>query len=423
MACEWWGVLEQHVRDKLGTGPDDRPPGFSGYVRLMRDEFVKKCFVADSGAIPDSERFVYYVPCTIAHPELCAALHRDILPKIKQVNKSLAYQLRNARSGDFYCLRFTGHDFQVVTFFAVGYRRGANPKLAILMPSMFDESSLLLQINEEELGEACVNSTLVDLTLLGRVMTKAGNVVDEIYVSEAPIDIARIADSANAVYLSDQWRSEMALAERIVYPVPASQATKPDAHAKRMKDGLHSVQESAGSETKKKNDADKCLMLMPSAPDADGEIEEFSDASSAGGHAMSETESIPEAGPSFAGPPAIVPGPDDGGILASDGNGPFPFGPWSISVIRFGGVQIGWGANCHCHFNEHGPFIDCKKTFNFASNTVAHTRCLAKQWLLMGVGIPRVGPEVRSQHVLKIRRQDVPLIDEADLDQQAAALL
>ena len=99
-----------------------------------------------------------------------------------------------------------------------------------------------------------------------------------------------------------------------------------------------------------------------------------------------------------------------------------PWGPWSISEVWSGDVHVGWGANCCRHRNswEGNP---CKRSFRWAGYTEEQTRCQAKQWLLMGVGIRSQLRNGKQKHLSDIKREDIPLLPEAELDARAAALL
>ena len=96
-----------------------------------------------------------------------------------------------------------------------------------------------------------------------------------------------------------------------------------------------------------------------------------------------------------------------------------PFGTWTLSEVwnTKENVQIGWNANCNRHFDSTGR--PCRKTITFANDSPDHCRCLAKQWLLMGVAIRCGHPCGRQKHVLEIRREDIVLRDEAELDAEA----
>ena len=79
------------------------------------------------------------------------------------------------------------------------------------------------------------------------------------------------------------------------------------------------------------------------------------------------------------------------------------------------------GFQFNCHKNDHDP-LQCKRAFTFSSNTFDETRCIAKKWLLMGVDIAASEPDARDQHLRHIARGDIPIVDEAMLDAEAASL-
>ena len=99
-----------------------------------------------------------------------------------------------------------------------------------------------------------------------------------------------------------------------------------------------------------------------------------------------------------------------------------PWGPYELASVWKGGVQIGWGGACACHSNTWQPDIACKKQLTFAANTSDDTRCLVKQWLLLGITIPRDAWNGQYRHVRSIKRVDIALRPEDELDAEAAAL-
>jgi hypothetical protein len=99
-----------------------------------------------------------------------------------------------------------------------------------------------------------------------------------------------------------------------------------------------------------------------------------------------------------------------------------PFGPWSISELWPGGVFSGYGANCYRHRNCWQN-ASCKRQFRFAGNTPDETRCIAKQWLLMGLPIRCDLRNGKHQHMDAVARSAIPILPEAELDRRAAALL
>ena len=101
---------------------------------------------------------------------------------------------------------------------------------------------------------------------------------------------------------------------------------------------------------------------------------------------------------------------------------PWGAGRWTLSEVwnTQENVQIGWNANCNRHFDSTGR--PCRKTITFVNDTPDQCRCLAKQWLLMGAKIKCGDPAGRRKHVRDIKREDIVLRDEAELDAMAAAL-
>jgi hypothetical protein len=101
-----------------------------------------------------------------------------------------------------------------------------------------------------------------------------------------------------------------------------------------------------------------------------------------------------------------------------------PWGPWTIAPVHSNGSQIGWGAQCGFHTNEHEPNVECKRQLTYGKSSPlsdAECRCRVKQWLLDGWGIPQ-GDFARKAHMKPALRSYPPAV-ESDLDKQAAAIL
>lgn len=128
------------------------------------------------------------------------------------------------------------------------------------------------------------------------------------------------------------------------------------------------------------------------------------------------------------GPPLAMPDADDAADAADAAERNrhrrvLNFGPWTISEYHPGGVFSGYGANCHRHHNSWQPGAACKRVFTFKGCSPDHTRCLAKQWLLMGCRIRSHWHDSKKRHLQDICREDIPLRAEAELDREAAAML
>eukprot|EP00811_Abedinium_folium_P022522 NODE_31910_length_387_cov_1.626923.p2 GENE.NODE_31910_length_387_cov_1.626923~~NODE_31910_length_387_cov_1.626923.p2 ORF type:complete len:67 (+),score=5.56 NODE_31910_length_387_cov_1.626923:87-287(+) len=64
----------------------------------------------------------------------------------------------------------------------------------------------------------------------------------------------------------------------------------------------------------------------------------------------------------------------------------------------------------------------CRKSFVLSGLSSDATRCLAKQWLLLGVAMNRDNLECLTKHLRGIARGTLSVFDEAVLDAEVAAL-
>ena len=218
--------FEQLARDAVGASAQDRAPGFTKCEEVLRPALVEKLFHKDEGDIPDAEVFRYYIPCTLAHPELCAEEDAWCLANIKQAAKSLRRALQGALVGSFHCIRFVSSFVwpchpplilhEEISFFSLCYARGSNPVVSVFSPCAFDVRTGLIAVTELEGASLPMHDFVMDVTFLGRVMARSRQqLVREIYVSAAPTDETRLDESADRVFLVQNWRRHFALSEQM----------------------------------------------------------------------------------------------------------------------------------------------------------------------------------------------------------------
>ena len=214
--------FEQLARDAVGASAQDTPPGFVKCEEVLRPALVEKMFHRDEGDIPDAEVFRYYVPCTLAHPELCAEEDAWCLANIKQAAKSLRHALQGALVGSFHCIRFVWPCHpplilrEEISFFSLCYARGGNPVVSVFSPCAFDVGTGLIAVTQLEGASLPMHDFVMDVTFLGRVMARSRQqLVREIYVSAAPTDETRLVESADRAFLVQSWRRHLALSEQM----------------------------------------------------------------------------------------------------------------------------------------------------------------------------------------------------------------
>ncbi|CAK0885912.1 unnamed protein product, partial [Prorocentrum cordatum] len=385
-------------------------PGFTRYESTAREMIARDMFVSDSGDIADDEVFDYYVPCACAHPELCASKDAGRLPLLLEAARGLRQQLTKDSTGHFFCLRFVGPQVDAAAWFCAACVRLSNPAVAILCPALMDVDRRRVQL---DFWDGVELEYLVDVSFLGRYLGHDEDVeITNIFLSAAAIDQEMLADSAAAVFLVDDWRSRLFNSEQPVFPprgrlrqARGKKARKADGDA--MADMRRGIRALGG-------DGDKIRIRRPK-PEGHGSDDELWNDFGSGG--SSGSLSPPNDGDSSSG----ADGPPVAGIKrpqpAEKEVRKVPFGPWTVSEVWSEGVHVGFGGNCNCHLDA-GKDLRCKRNITFAGMSVVATRCLAKQWLLMGVGL--AGDDARSQHVKGIPRAEIPIRDEAELD--AAAL-
>ena len=86
-------VLERVARD-VADKHGSVEPGLNAYAAKLRAEQRGKMYLPDRKDIPRDRSFDYYVPCSLAHPELCAQKEPHLVTACTQITKT-AYQALN----------------------------------------------------------------------------------------------------------------------------------------------------------------------------------------------------------------------------------------------------------------------------------------------------------------------------------------
>jgi len=125
-----------------------RDPGVTRYAPVLRQQQREDLFVPDQGSIHSSEKFVYYVPCRLAHPGLCAERHAVLLPVAKTCAAALLKVcVQDALCGEYIRLRCEVGNWSCVAWSVMSHTRGSGPKLLMLAPCSFDPVGKCLSIS------------------------------------------------------------------------------------------------------------------------------------------------------------------------------------------------------------------------------------------------------------------------------------
>ena len=237
-------VFVSDVQRMLGLEDGDTCPGFTRYDEQYRQEHCADLFVKDAGDIPDSKEFTYYVPCPLAHPELCAAKEAGRLPMIKAIAKGLQNILRGAERGSYHCLRiFHTGGAQTATILFLSHRRYAHPRVFILTPCRYCPASLIVDFDDT--GNTGDFEYLCDTTMLGRIILEPISTIDEVRISTVPLNKQICCQSFSQVLLQSDWSNICARSEQLVYPACAAAAAKP-ASSKQLIKGVAAVAQASG---------------------------------------------------------------------------------------------------------------------------------------------------------------------------------
>lgn len=136
---------------------------------------------------------------------------------------------------------------------------------------------------------------------------------------------------------------------------------------------------------------------------------------------------VPAVAVPLAAPPPVppVPAPHPAARGRGRNHNKIDFGPWSVSIIRTGGTESRWGANCNKHRNIwESASARCKRSIGFGANMPEEeARRRMKKWLLMGAGIAGHDADSKEQHfnVDPYSWSREELESEGELDRMAAA--
>ena len=273
----------------------------------------------------------------------------------------------------------------------------------------------------------------MDKTFLARhILQIEPNCIEEIFWSPAPI--ARTCESAEAVYLKDDWARQLSLHEKRVFPPP------PKPHREQGPAALARAALRAAQPCRKMGIVGPKPVKFKQPKFGGkpaGKLHDPDPSSSSGSCMESEPSSgscsdIPEDAPVIEAvdkaltvveqPLLMAPAPPSHAVQRRQRK--IVFGPFSVSRAFRDDICIGIGGNCRKHRNVlDEPHTFCKRFFGFLlGESEEHTRCLAKKWLLMGARIPSVSHMGRHNHLFGIARDAIPVCDEQTLDAGANAL-
>ncbi len=126
-----------------------KDPGLTRYSETFRQAQLKDLFVADSGQIPKQREFSYYLPCTVAHPGLCAQRDGALLVAAKEHAKWLyAVAVKEKLHGHFLRFRIELGAWTRESWALVAHSRGSGPRLLMVGPAQLETTSRRLSMAE-----------------------------------------------------------------------------------------------------------------------------------------------------------------------------------------------------------------------------------------------------------------------------------
>ena len=409
-------------------------------VQYYCQESARRCrgqfFATDVGDVADDKCFTVQLPCPEAHPGLCVRADEERYDLICQLAHAIEAHFLAREKGSFFNVRAWRGDvlvLEVHLHFSLilkrrGYRRISHmftlhtkaedaeqdpctliPSLTIRMtPDIVHPSRAILhRHNSWQLGKllATTQPALEPL------------VVDAIKLPAHSEDVVGIAQYPRSTHLPDAAklfpraaRSKMGVRKTLEGldglieengPAPTRCRGKSASFKFKIPERLKAKGGKLFLETSIDTDSESSTLRTPRESD-----ESQDESSKAGASATLEAEASPSAAPER---------PRESHVK--------PWGIWSISRLlnKETGEQVGWGANCNKHHVKGA--CACKKPFRCViGSSLPETLCIAKQWLLMGEAFAYHSALSRFQHC-GIKREEIPLEPESELDRKAAHIL
>jgi len=205
------GIATEH----LGRDPAGRDPGLSAYSGILRDKAGSQIFVDDVGDVPEHKEFSYTLPCTLAHPGLCATKDAELLARLgyKGVSKELHSGICKIACGTFFAAEFTSISVKdefasdTVTrlaWFGLSHVRGSGPR--VMMVSSAKRTDNIVELT---FPDQCCDD-MQAITFLAREWRRLAchEVMIRVRVLAAPIDPGKECGSPAQVVLCDEWESK-----------------------------------------------------------------------------------------------------------------------------------------------------------------------------------------------------------------------
>ncbi len=479
--------LERAIRRALNLAPADPLPGHRRYCESLRKDWLGGILVDDAEAIPSQTVVTTRLPCWQAHPGLRrtadACCWEEALALYSHLQE---YFFQFGQLGEFYKVLATFAEGPDVRFDAIfAYKRLARPQVALyLVCEVGGGDPLKLQVALEAAKTANVLSTgaLVKELFRGhegaerplvRSLSVARHVVEDrraevLVVGEEQLTDLIVPDGPAAA-------PEPAAAAPEA-PAAAARAGTVIGHWSRIMDAfLQGLALSFNASMQGRDAPADCEGLVPATlgPIARALEQHFLEGESGSSTDAESEDTVPEAESVVlsggrakrALPPLVVGSAAASSQPASAGGeavaeapvapavpvAPAPAEPaaealqhhprerrsedwhgFSLAPVyrrtQEGKVQIGWGANCHCHVNAtDGPNAPkCQKqiTYGTGSSEISDAECqrLAKCWLVLGMGLPMTDT-CRSDHVgIRIRKEALTDWTEGRLESLVAAV-
>ena len=212
-------AFRARIKDALGINDGNRDPGFTRYSGVFREQQREGLFVQEVGAVPADTKYSYALPCTMAHPGICATDDVQIVDKAKVIADSMFKAFASCKVGTFFHMRVSvGGAWTRTTWFAFCHQRGSGPRMIMVAPASFTTATRRLNINFQD----SLYDFMMAISFVGLILKDAPVDPDVVVqLARAPVDEASLTRKGDEVVLHPDWRNQVLGLETTIYPVLA----------------------------------------------------------------------------------------------------------------------------------------------------------------------------------------------------------
>ena len=221
-------------------------PGLSAYSDVLRESLRRMAYAKDMGAIPETRKFDYGLPCPELHEGFCKEADADILYHAKAVADEAFDYFDSCNTGMFWHLSALLSDQTLLSFWMVlGHSRFNNPRLNLVMGAEIESETNEVVLNiVEDMDSSCSCQVF-----FARVFREASGLdvdIAKIFISPAPCSsLVGLHKDIDRVCLADGWESTVMEMKHQLFPPIAKVARAAMAQNSLLTQALKALQPKA----------------------------------------------------------------------------------------------------------------------------------------------------------------------------------